>query len=91
MTDLPPGWEWATLDELVCTDGCFTDGDWVESKDQDPDGDVRLIQLADVGEGPPMLPNGFAAHSCGQGTFLSLECQNCWDGHVSTREESARP
>ncbi|MDO9479281.1 MAG: restriction endonuclease subunit S [Hydrogenophaga sp.] len=27
------------------------DGDWVESKDQDPDGDVRLIQLADVGDG----------------------------------------
>jgi type I restriction enzyme, S subunit len=29
--------------------GLFTDGDWVESKDQDPDGGVRLIQLADVG------------------------------------------
>lgn len=29
----------------------FTDGDWVESKDQNPDGDVRLTQLADVGDG----------------------------------------
>jgi type I restriction enzyme S subunit len=29
----------------------FVDGDWVESKDQDPDGDVRLVQLADVGDG----------------------------------------
>ena len=29
----------------------FTDGDWVESKDQDPDGQVRLTQLADVGDG----------------------------------------
>lgn len=29
----------------------FTDGNWVESKDQDPAGDVRLIQLADVGDG----------------------------------------
>jgi len=27
----------------------FTDGDWVESKDQDPNGEIRLIQLADVG------------------------------------------
>ena len=27
------------------------DGDWVESKDQDAEGDVRLIQLADVGDG----------------------------------------
>jgi type I restriction enzyme S subunit len=29
----------------------FTDGDWVESKDQDVNGDVRLTQLADVGDG----------------------------------------
>ena len=29
----------------------FTDGDWVETKDQDPEGDVRLTQLADVGDG----------------------------------------
>jgi type I restriction enzyme S subunit len=27
------------------------DGDWIESKDQDPQGDVRLIQLADIGDG----------------------------------------
>lgn len=40
-----------TLPELVKPDGIFADGDWIESKDQDPDGDVRLIQLADVGEG----------------------------------------
>lgn len=32
-------------------DGLFVDGDWVESKDQDPDGDVRLIQLSDIGDG----------------------------------------
>lgn len=29
----------------------FVDGDWVESKDQDPEGDVRLVQLADIGDG----------------------------------------
>ncbi|MET7949577.1 hypothetical protein [Micromonospora sp. NPDC005324] len=51
MTDLPPGWAVATLAELVDPDGVFVDGDWVESKDQDPDGEVRLVQLADVGEG----------------------------------------
>ncbi|MFI7409032.1 restriction endonuclease subunit S [Streptomyces sp. NPDC049627] len=49
--ELPAGWAWATLGELVASDGVFTDGDWVESKDQDPDGEVRLIQLADIGEG----------------------------------------
>lgn len=48
---LPNGWRWATIPELVGDDGVFIDGDWVESKDQDPKGDVRLIQLADVGDG----------------------------------------
>ncbi|WP_129801322.1 restriction endonuclease subunit S [Streptomyces sp. F001] len=50
-SELPAGWTWAALADLVASDGVFADGDWVESKDQDPDGDVRLIQLADVGEG----------------------------------------
>ena len=48
---LPSGWEWKTIPDLVSDDGVFIDGDWVESKDQDPNGDVRLIQLADVGDG----------------------------------------
>jgi type I restriction enzyme, S subunit len=48
--DLPQGWTSVPLKELV-GDGVFTDGDWVESKDQDPNGAVRLIQLADVGVG----------------------------------------
>lgn len=36
---------------FVASGGDFFDGDWVESKDQDPDGDIRLLQLADVGVG----------------------------------------
>ena len=40
-----------TLQDIVQRDGVFVDGDWVESKDQDPNGDVRLIQLADIGDG----------------------------------------
>ena len=51
MTELPLGWARATIGDLIAGDGVFIDGDWVESKDQDPDGDVRLIQLADVGDG----------------------------------------
>src|SRR5437016_728888 len=48
---LPTGWSAATVGDLIGFDGVFCDGDWVESKDQDPLGDVRLIQLADVGDG----------------------------------------
>ena len=40
-----------TLPDLVGTTGIFVDGDWIESKDQDINGDVRLIQLADIGVG----------------------------------------
>jgi len=35
----------------MCGDALFKDGDWIESKDQDPNGDVRIIQLADIGVG----------------------------------------
>jgi type I restriction enzyme S subunit len=39
------------LGKLLASARVFTDGDWVETKDQDPDGDARLTQLADVGVG----------------------------------------
>lgn len=51
MTELPHGWTTATIAELIGPSGVFSDGDWVESKDQDPSGGVRLIQLADIGVG----------------------------------------
>ena len=51
MSDLPHGWERTSLASLVSPDGLFSDGDWVESKDQDPNGSIRLLQLADVGDG----------------------------------------
>lgn len=44
-------WIEITLDEVIAEKGIFKDGDWVESKDQDPNGEVRLIQLADIGDG----------------------------------------
>jgi type I restriction enzyme S subunit len=50
MTDFPRGWAKAPLSDLIAHDGIFTDGDWVESKDQDPNGSVRLIQLADIND-----------------------------------------
>jgi len=49
--ELPEGWRLSTIADLVGKEGVFVDGDWVESKDQDPNGDVRLIQLADIGDG----------------------------------------
>jgi type I restriction enzyme S subunit len=51
MSELPQGWAEATVLELAGQNSVVTDGDWVESKDQDPMGSVRLIQLADIGDG----------------------------------------
>lgn len=51
MSELPKGWAAATLNDLLGAGGLFSDGDWVESKDQDPDGQNRLLQLADIGDG----------------------------------------
>jgi hypothetical protein len=42
-------WDERMLEELSSQP--IIDGDWIESKDQDPSGDIRLLQLADVGEG----------------------------------------
>ncbi|MEO0584852.1 MAG: restriction endonuclease subunit S [Bacteroidota bacterium] len=40
-----------TISDIIEIGGVFNDGDWVESKDQNPNGLVRLIQLADIGDG----------------------------------------
>ena len=44
-------WPVEPLGVLLRDAEVFVDGDWVESKDQDPEGGVRLIQLADIGDG----------------------------------------
>src|SRR5690606_21910794 len=48
---IPEGWTISTIDQLTANNSLFCDGDWVESKDQDPTGKNRLIQLADIGDG----------------------------------------
>lgn len=48
---VPKEWVECNISDVISANGVFCDGDWVESKDQDPNGDVRLIQLADIGDG----------------------------------------
>ena len=48
---VPEGWREQSIKELIGRDGLMTDGDWIESKDQDPNGEIKLIQLADIGDG----------------------------------------
>lgn len=44
-------WVECTIDNIVSNNGVFVDGDWVEKKDQDINGTIRLIQLSDIGDG----------------------------------------
>jgi len=39
------------LEGLTGKTGLISDGDWIESRDQDPAGSIRLVQLADIGDG----------------------------------------
>lgn len=56
--------------EKVCT--LFSDGDWIESKDQSDDG-IRLIQTGNVGNGV-YLDKGERARFIDESTFERLHC-----------------
>ena len=36
---VPEGWAVTSISEITNHDSLFSDGDWVESKDQDPEGE----------------------------------------------------
>ena len=61
-------------------DACeiFTDGDWVESKDQAPEG-IRLIQTGNVGEGV-FKDRGEKARYISEATFKRLRCTEIFEG-----------
>ncbi|CUJ41402.1 restriction endonuclease subunit S [Achromobacter sp. 2789STDY5608621] len=63
----------------IVGDGLISDGDWIESKDQDPTGGVRLIQLADIGDGRYVNKSSrFLTHE----TASRLKCTNLLAGDI---------
>ncbi|MXW67610.1 MAG: hypothetical protein F4Z72_11525 [Gemmatimonadales bacterium] len=74
---LPHSWCWARLDEL--SPRTLTDGDWIETKDQSKDGNVRLIQLADVGVGAFLNKS---ARFVTEETEARLRCTRLTEGDV---------
>jgi type I restriction enzyme S subunit len=75
--ELPVGWSWSRLDNI--SPMSLVDGDWIESKDQDPSGDIRLVQLADIGVGE------FKDKSdrfINQKTFEALNCTKLEEGDI---------
>ena len=62
----------------VCS--VFTDGDWIESKDQSHCG-IRLIQTGNIGEGV-YLEKGSKAKYISEMTFLRLKCTEIFSGDI---------
>ena len=63
------------------TDGAklsFTDGDWIESKDQAEDG-IRLLQLADIGIGTFLDKS---SKFISDETFVRLKCHEIHEGDI---------
>ncbi len=75
----PMGWRTVPVGELLEEAEVFVDGDWVESKDQDPHGEVRLIQLADVGDG---FYVNKSARFMNKKTAIRLRCTSLKTGDV---------
>lgn len=69
------GWETKPLAELC---EVFADGDWVESKDQSPDG-IRLIQTGNVGDGV-FKDRAEKARYISDATFQRLRCSEIFEG-----------
>ena len=64
--------------EEVCT--VFTDGDWIESKDQSDDG-IRLIQTGNIGEGI-YLEKEARAKYISEEIFGKLKCTEIFPGDI---------
>lgn len=69
------GWQTRMLAD-VCE--VFADGDWVESKDQSPEG-IRLIQTGNVGEGV-FKDRGEKARYISEATLKRLRCTEIFEG-----------
>ena len=64
--------------EEVCT--VFTDGDWIESKDQSDSG-IRLVQTGNIGEGI-YIEKGDRAKYISEETFSQLKCTEVFSGDI---------
>ena len=70
-------WEYKALSE-VCT--LLTDGNWIESKDQSPEG-IRLVQTGNIGIGI-YKDKGDKARFISEETFKALNCTEIFEGDV---------
>ena len=70
-------WEQRRLGEVCST---FTDGDWIESKDQSRSG-IRLLQTGNVGVNE-FIDKSDKAKWVSEGTFLRLKCTEVFPNDI---------
>jgi len=70
-------WEMVRLSDITSV---MTDGDWIESKDQSPDG-IRLLQVGNIGKGH-YINKADRAKYISEETFVKLKCTEVFDGDV---------
>lgn len=77
MNAMGANWQHKKIAE-VCS--VLTDGNWIESKDQSPDG-IRLIQTGNIGDGV-FKDKGDKARYISEETFDRLSCTEIFEGDV---------
>ena len=70
-------WQYKKLGDICSV---FTDGNWIESKDQSPEG-IRLIQTGNIGNGV-FKDKGDKARYISEETFDRLSCTEIFEGDV---------
>lgn len=76
---VPANWCWVRLTLLKNEDNGFFDGDWVLSENMDPTGDIRLLQLSDIGIGVFLDKSN---KHISEKTFEELKCSELNEGDI---------
>lgn len=77
----PEGWRTARLQDLAENpSGDFVDGDWIESKDQDENGTIRLLQVGNVLRGK--LKTEGSTRWVNEDTARRLKCTLLREGDI---------
>lgn len=76
---IPDNWYWITFNTCKAGEDGFFDGDWILSENMDQNGEVRLLQLSDIGIG--VFLDKSDKH-VSKKTFEQLNCTQLYKGDV---------
>lgn len=77
--EIPENWVWVKLDSSKKDGESFGDGDWILSENIDPNGEVRLVQLSDIGQGKFLNKS---SRYISMKTFEELGCREIFPGDI---------